>query len=74
LHLGGHGSDLRLQSRDSLFGPVALDIGLQDDLAADGFDRLGVSPLVDRRPDDRFQFLDGSLGKAFAHGVIDLLP
>ena len=62
-------------SREMPFlGLVALDLPLERNLLADGFDRLGIGFGLDRAVDDRLQGLDRRLGQAFLHRVVDLFP
>ena len=66
--------DFRFQAGDSFLRFVALDVPFQRDFFGDGLCRFGVSLVLERAGDDRFQVGDGGFGQALLHRVIDLFP
>ena len=74
LHLGRGLGDFSIQADDLLFRLVALDGAFQGNLAADGLDGHGVVLFGHGAVEDGLKLLDGRLGQALLHGLVDLLP
>ena len=71
---GGRLADFGFEAGDFLLGFVAFDVALEGDFARDGFGRFGVGLFGGGGGDDGFEGVDGALGEALLHGVIDLFP
>ena len=73
-NLLGRRGELRFEAGDVLLGFVALDLAFEGDPSGNGFGGLGPGPVRERALDDRLEGLDGRLGQALLHGLLDPLP